>query len=64
MSDDLRKRMSVVHELHDDSLMSFGVHKGKRLGDVPDSYWRWFLRQDWCDQWPDLVQYANHVSEE
>jgi hypothetical protein len=24
-----------------------------------DDYWLWFLRQDWCDQWPALVEYAN-----
>lgn len=46
-------------KLHDDSLMPFGKHKGQRLGLIPDSYWRWFLEQDWCDKWPDLVEYAN-----
>lgn len=49
--------------LHDDSKMPFGKHKGKRLGDVPDSYWRWFLEQDWCDEWPDLVEYANLIDQ-
>ena len=49
--------------LHDDDRMPFGKNKGERLGDVPDSYWRWFLQQDWCDQWPDLVEYANLVEE-
>ncbi len=51
-------------KLHDDRLMPFGKHEGKRLGEVPDSYWRWFLRQDWCDERPELVEYANHVMEE
>ena len=46
-------------KLTDDSIMPFGKHKGSRLGDVPDSYWRWFLGQDWCDDWPELVEYAN-----
>lgn len=50
--------------LHDDSRMPFGKYKGQRLGEVPDSYWRWFLSQDWCDEWPDLVEYANLVVEE
>ena len=46
----------------DDSFpMPFGKHKGKPLGEVPDHYWRWFLQQDWCDQYPDLVDYANLV---
>ena len=26
-------------------------------------YWRWFLGQHWCDEWPDLVEYANLVEE-
>jgi uncharacterized protein (DUF3820 family) len=52
-------RKSTVHKLDDDSIMPFGKHKGKRLGEIPDSYFRWFLQQDWCDQWPDLVEYAN-----
>jgi len=42
-------------------IMPFGMHKGERLGQVPDSYWRWFLDQDWCDTYPDLVTYANEV---
>jgi len=45
--------------LTDDDPMPIGKHKGKRLGDVPDSYWAWFLDQDWCDKYPKLVEYAN-----
>ena len=41
--------------------MPFGKHKGERLGDVPDSYFNWFLSQDWCDEWPSLVDYANVI---
>lgn len=37
-----------------------GVHYNKRLGRIPKEYWLWWLRQDWCDNWPDLVEYANH----
>lgn len=51
-------------KLHDDDKMPFGKHKGERLGEVPDSYWLWFLKQDWCDQWPDLVEYAKLVEED
>ncbi|MEM9644930.1 MAG: hypothetical protein AAF989_08040 [Planctomycetota bacterium] len=36
-------------------------HKGKLLGDVPDDFWRWFLEQTWCDEWPKLVEYANNI---
>ena len=49
--------------LHDDNLMPFGKHKGQRLGDVPDDYLIWFLRQDWCEKYPRLVDYAQCVSE-
>ncbi len=48
----------------DDTLMYFGKWKGTRLGEVPDSYWRWFLGQEWCDDWPELVEYANVCIEE
>lgn len=50
--------------LHDDDEMPFGKHKGERLGNVPDNYWRWFLSQDWCDDWPKLVEYANLIMED
>lgn len=56
--------MSNRTALHDDTPMPFGKHKGKRLGDVPDHYWRWFLGQDWCDEYPDLVEYANVICDE
>jgi len=49
--------------LHDDDRMPFGKWKGRKLGDVPDDYWRWFLGQDWCDEWPTLVEYANLIEE-
>ena len=28
-------------------LMSFGKHKGEPLADIPRSYLRWLLDQDW-----------------
>lgn len=48
-----------MERLTDDYLMPFGKYKGTRLGEVPDDYWRWFLKQDWCDKCPALVEYAN-----
>ena len=48
----------MTNALHDDSLMPFGKHKGERLGEVPDDYFRWFLTQDWANDYPDLVDYA------
>jgi hypothetical protein len=61
---DYAKRLSNTTKLDDDCKMPFGKHEGKRLGDVPDYWFRWFLKQHWCDQFPDLVQYANHVGNE
>jgi len=49
--------------LNDDDPMPIGDWKGTRLGGVPDRYWRWFLDQDWCDEYPDLVEYANVVDD-
>ena len=51
-------------KLDDDCKMLWGKHLGKRLGDVPDSYFRWFLQQDWCDEHPELVEYANQILDE
>lgn len=44
--------------LTDDSLMPFGANEGKRAGDVPDTYWMWFLNQPWSAYKPDFVDYA------
>lgn len=45
----------------DDDRMYFGRYNGQKLGTIPDDYWRWFLRQDWCDEHPALVEYANLI---
>ena len=50
-------------KLHDDDRMRFGKWKGYRLGEVPDSYWLWFLAQDWSGEYPDLVEYAKLAEE-
>lgn len=56
--------MSNTRTLSDESPMPFGKHKGERLEAVPDGYLRWFLSQNWCDEWPDLVEYANQCLDE
>jgi uncharacterized protein (DUF3820 family) len=41
--------------LNDDDLMSFGIHKGKKLIEVPDAYLLWFW--NWKKEeyfYPDL----------
>lgn len=52
------------NDLNDDTIMSWGKHRDKRFGDIPDDYWRWFLGQDWCDKYPNTVRYANLVFED
>jgi len=47
--------------LNDDDRMPFGRYKDQRLGDVPDDYFRWLLRQDWIEDWEDLKEYAEVV---
>jgi len=56
--------LSNRRALSDDDRMPFGKWKGTRLGEVPDSYWRWFLRQDWAQEYPDLVAYGQIVEDE
>ena len=56
--------MSERTTLHDEDVMPWGKWAGTPLGNVPDHYWRWFLDQAWCDQWPKLVEYANHCVED
>ena len=51
-------------KLSDKCLMPFGKYKDQPLGDVPDSYWRWFLGQQFCDNYPDLVEYANLIEDD
>ena len=49
--------------LSDNSTLDWPKSKfnGYRLLDIPDWWWKWFLKQDWCDEWPDLVEYANVI---
>ncbi len=50
--------MSERTPLHDGDEMPFGKFRGEPLGEVPSWYWRWFLKQPWSDEWPDLIPYA------
>lgn len=44
--------------------MPFGKHKGEHIEDVPTSYIRWLLDQDWlADKFPDLVDACQIESE-
>ncbi len=40
--------------------MTWGKHKGQLLKNIPDSYWAWFLDQDWCNEYPQHVEYAKN----
>jgi len=51
-------------KLNDEDIMPFGKYRNQLLKDVPDDYWVWFLRQSWCDAYPELVEYANLVIED
>jgi len=50
-------------KLSDDDPMPFGTYKGQRLGSVPDHWFRWFLKQEWAERWPDLLAYARLVED-
>lgn len=51
-------------KLNDDDVMPFGKYKGQRLGEIEDSYFLWFLKQEWSSKFPDLVEYAQLVEED
>lgn len=51
-------------KLNDDDRMPFGKWKGTKLGEVPDYYWKWFVKQEWANKHPDLLEYAKLVEEE
>lgn len=46
-------------QLGDDDPMPFGKWKGERLGDIPNSYFRWLREQDWLNQHHALAKYVN-----
>ncbi len=43
----------------DDTVMPFGEHQGKRLGDIPDDYLFWLWDQTWVEtKFPGLYLYV------
>ena len=50
----------------DDTVLPWGEHKGKTLGDIPSNYLLWLLEQKWIADWPSLHTYLKqnkHVLE-
>lgn len=41
--------------MDDNSVMTFGVHKGKKLANVPANYLLWLNDQSWCK--PEMKKY-------
>jgi hypothetical protein len=41
----------------DATVMPWGEHKGKRLGELPASYLLWLFEQTWIRDWPGLHLY-------
>ena len=44
--------------------LTFGKHKGEKLGDVPASYLLYLVEQDWFQNYIDVAKYvmANRVN--
>lgn len=43
--------------MNDDSLMPFGIHKDKRLKDIPDDYLLWLYGEIDPNKYPELAAY-------
>lgn len=41
--------------------MAFGIHKGKRMTDVPEEYLLWLHEQPWVRDWPGLYAYLKII---
>jgi hypothetical protein len=41
--------------------MSFGIHKGKRMTNVPGEYLLWLYEQPWAPDWPGLYAYLKTI---
>lgn len=53
-----REIRRMPRELTDESPFPFGVHKGKKMENVPASYLDWFDGQDWSKDWPLVKAYV------
>ena len=52
-----RKDHDPEKALTDESLMPFGLHKGKKMMDVPGKYFGWIAEQPWASKWPRVMEY-------
>lgn len=53
------RRLMTPERLTDQDRMPFGKYKNMMLGQVPEDYLKWLAKQDWIDDYPDLVEYLN-----
>lgn len=42
---------------HDNTVMPWGKHKGKKLKELDSSYLLWLFEQTWIKDWPGLYLY-------
>lgn len=35
-------------KMTDESVITFGIHKGEKLANIPSSYFIWLDKQPWC----------------
>jgi len=49
--------------MDDNSTMLFGVHKGKKLGNIEESYFLWLKEQEWFwnSPYPDKKALKNYI---
>jgi len=49
--------MSRRLQWNDTTLLQWGIHRGKPLGEVPPAYLLWLYEQRWIKDWPPLHKY-------
>lgn len=52
------KRLKPISKLTDNSLMPYGIHKGKAMVNLPDDYLKWLYSNDKCS--PDVLAYIEN----
>lgn len=52
-------RLRTFRAFDDDDLFPFGRprEEGLTMSEVPEDYRDWFMRQQWRDEWPAVVEY-------